>query len=56
MGSTLSFEYKEAIPRLQLIADTISRKIVLSTIDNAKTAQQLAVEKNLPVSSIHKKY
>jgi hypothetical protein len=56
MGSTLSFEYKEAIPRLQLIADTISRKIILSIIDIAKTAQQLAVEKNLPVSSIHKKY
>jgi len=56
MGSTLSFEYKEAIPLLQLIPDTISRKIILSTIDIAKTAQQLTVEKNLSVSSIHKKY
>jgi hypothetical protein len=26
MGSTLSFEYKEAIPHLQLIPDTISGK------------------------------
>jgi hypothetical protein len=56
MGSTLSFEYKEAIPHLQLIPDTISGKILLSTIDIAKTAQQLTVEKNLQASSIHKKY
>jgi hypothetical protein len=56
MGSTLSFEYKEAMPRLQLIADTISRKIILSTLDIAKTDQQLILEKNLSVSSIHKKY
>jgi hypothetical protein len=56
MGSTLSFEYKEAIPHLQLIADTLSRKTLLSTIDIAKTAQQLTLEKNLPVSSKHKEY
>jgi hypothetical protein len=56
MGGTLSFEYKEAIPHLQLIADTISHKIILSTIDIAKTAQQIALEKNLLVSSTYKKY
>jgi hypothetical protein len=50
MGSTLSYEYKEVIPRLQLIADTVSPMIVLSTIDNARTAQTIALEKNLLVS------
>jgi hypothetical protein len=55
MDSTLSFEHDEAIPRLQLLAD-ISHKIILSTIDIAKTAQQIALENNLPVSSTYKKY
>ncbi len=55
MGGTLSFEYDEAIPRLQLLADIISHKIILSTIDIAKTAQQIALENNLPVSSTYKK-
>jgi hypothetical protein len=58
MGSTLSFEYDEAIPRLQLVADIHSPKIIilLSTIDIAKTAQQIALENNLPISSISKQY
>ena len=55
MGSTLSFEYDEAIPRLQLLADVVSHKIILSTIDIAKTAQQIALENNLPISSTYKK-
>ena len=46
MGSTLSYEYKEVIPRLQLIADTVSPIIVLSTIDDAKTIQIIASENN----------
>jgi hypothetical protein len=49
MGSTLSFEYKEVIPRLQLIADTVSPGIVLSAADSARTAQTLALENNLIV-------
>jgi hypothetical protein len=57
MGSTLSFKYKDAIPRLQLIADTVSDKIILSsTIDIANTVQQIALENNLPISSTYKKY
>jgi hypothetical protein len=57
MGSTLSFEYDEAILRLQLIADIVSHKIILlSTIDIAKTAQQIALENNLPISSTYKQY
>jgi hypothetical protein len=58
MGSTLSFKYKDAIPHFQLIADTVSDKIILSssTIDVAKTAQQIALENNLPISSTYKNY
>jgi hypothetical protein len=50
MGSTLSYEYKEVIPRLQLIADTVSPIIALSTIDNARTTQMIASENNFLVS------
>ena len=50
MGSTLSFEYKEVIPRLQqLIADAVSPGIVLSAVDSERTAQTLALENNLLV-------
>jgi hypothetical protein len=55
MGRTLSFEYDDAIPRLQLLADSVSHKIILATIDVAKTAQHIALENNLPVSSTYKK-
>jgi hypothetical protein len=55
MGRTLSFEYDEAIPRLELLADVVSHKIILATIDIAKTAQQIALENNLPISSTYKK-
>jgi hypothetical protein len=56
MGRILSFENNEAIPRLQLLADIVSHKIILATIDIARTAQQIALENNLPVSSRQKKY
>jgi hypothetical protein len=56
MGSTLSFEYKEAIPHLQLIADIICHIIILSTIYIAKTTQEIAWENSLPISSTQKKY
>jgi hypothetical protein len=57
MGSTLSFEYKDAIPHLRLIADTLFDKIILSSlIDIAKTALQTASENNLPISSTYKKF
>jgi hypothetical protein len=57
MGSTLLSKYKDAIPHFQLIANTVSDKIILSsTIDIAKTAQQIALENNLPISSTYKKY
>jgi hypothetical protein len=47
MGSTLSFECKEVIPRLQLISDTVSPGIVLSAVGSARTPQTLALENNL---------
>jgi hypothetical protein len=56
MGSPLSSGYKEAILGLQLLAGIVSQKIILSTIDIAKTAQQIALENNLPISSTYKKY
>jgi hypothetical protein len=53
MGSTMSLEHIDAIPHLQLIAEIVSDKIILSssTFDTAKTAQQIALENNLPISS-----
>jgi hypothetical protein len=56
MGKTLSFEYNEAIPRLQLLADIVSHKIILATIDIAKTAQQIAFDNNIPVSPAYQKH
>jgi hypothetical protein len=57
MGRIMSFENnEEAIPRLQLLADIVSHKIILATIDIAKTAQQIALENNLTLSFRQKKY
>lgn len=54
-SNILTFEYEEALPRLQVLADVISHKIILSIIEDAKTAQQIAVENDLPLSSTYKK-
>ena len=51
----LTFRYEDAIPCLQVLSDIVSHKIILSTIDAAKTAQQIASENDLPVSSTYKK-
>jgi hypothetical protein len=56
MGRIMLFENNKTVPRLQLLADIVSHKIILATIDIGKTAQQIALENNLPVSSRHKKY
>ena len=53
--NVLTFEYEEAIPRLQVLADIVSHKIILSTIEEGKTAQQIALENELPLSSTYKK-
>ena len=54
-SNILTFEYEEALPRLQVLADAMSHKIILSTIEDAKTAQQIAFENDLPLSSTYKK-
>jgi hypothetical protein len=57
MGSTLSVEYKDAIPCFQLIIDVVSHKIIilLSIIEIAKSAQQIALENDLLISSTYNK-
>jgi hypothetical protein len=58
MGSTLSVEYKDAIPCFQLIIDVVvSHKIIilLSIIEIAKWAQQIALENDLLISSTYNK-
>jgi hypothetical protein len=55
MGSTLSFERRDAIPHLQVTVYIVSDKIILSsTNDIANTAQQIPLENNLPISSTYK--
>ena len=54
MGS-LTFENGQAVPLLQELADRISHAIILSTIDIPRTAQQIALENSLPISSTYKK-
>jgi hypothetical protein len=54
-SNTLTFDYEEALPRLHVLADVVSHKIILSTIEEAKTAQQIALENELPLSSTYKK-
>jgi hypothetical protein len=58
MGSTWLFKHKDAIPHLHLIINIVYYKIILlsSTIDIAKTAQQIALKNNLPISSIYRPY
>jgi hypothetical protein len=60
MGSTLSVEYKDAIPYLQLVKDIVSNIIIislLSTIEITKTAdQQIALKNNPPISSTYAQY
>lgn len=44
-----------AMPILQELVDGVSHRIVISTIDTAKTAAQVSVENSLPLSSTYKK-
>lgn len=56
MGSTLSFKYKDAIPSLHVIADTVFYTKILSTISILKTAQQVAFENNISLSPAYQKH
>ena len=56
MGKTISVQYYDATPSFQLLSDVLCHKIILSTIDIAKTAQQIALENGLAVSTTCKNY
>jgi hypothetical protein len=56
MGSTLSFKHKDAIPSLHVIADAVSYMKILSTTSILNTAQQIAFQNNIPVSSAYQKH
>jgi len=49
------FNSDQTLAILQELADSISQKIILSTISIAKHAQQLSSENDLPLSSTYKK-
>ena len=54
--NALSFDdHKVAMPLLQELVDGVSHRIVMSTIDSAKTAAQVSAENSLPLSSTYKK-
>ena len=47
--------HNTAMPLLQELVDSISYRLIISTIDRPKTAAQVAVENDLPLSSTYKK-
>jgi hypothetical protein len=51
----LSFDNHTAMPLMQELIDGVSHRIVMSTIDSAKTAAQLSADNSLPLSSTYKK-
>jgi hypothetical protein len=54
--NVLSFDSHEAaMPLLQELVDGASHRIVMSTIDSARTAAQISAENGLPLSSTYKK-
>lgn len=53
--NVLTFDSHNAIPLAQELVDGISHRIVISAIDVAKTAAQIASENSLPLSSTYKK-
>jgi predicted transcriptional regulator len=54
--NALTFDsHTTAMPLLQELVDGISYRLIMSTIDTAKTAAQVSVENNLPLSSTYKK-
>ena len=51
----ISSDDQNDIPILQELADRIACRIIISTIDSAKTVSQIRQENKLPLSSIYKK-
>ncbi|MGB7955961.1 MAG: hypothetical protein WCF23_18460 [Candidatus Nitrosopolaris sp.] len=48
-------DYHNAIPILQELGDKVTFRIIISTIDSAKTVSQIHEENKIPLSSIYKK-
>jgi len=54
--NALTFDSHDvAMPLLQELVDGVSHRIIMSTIDAAKTAAQVSLENSLPLSSTYKK-
>lgn len=54
--NVLSFDsHATAMPLLQELVDGISYRIIMSTVDTARTAAQVSAENGLPLSSTYKK-
>jgi hypothetical protein len=53
MGPPISLKYYKVTPSFQLLSDIISHKIILSAIEIAKTARQIALENDLVVSTTY---
>lgn len=54
--NALTFDsHATTIPLLQELVDGVSYRLIMSTIDTPKTAAQVSVENNLPLSSTYKK-
>ncbi len=54
--NVLTFDdHSTAMPLLQELVDGMSYRIIMSTIDDAKTAIQISLENSLPLSSTYKK-
>jgi hypothetical protein len=48
-------DYHNAIPILQELGDKVAFRVIISTIDSAKTVSQIHEENRDPLSSIYKK-
>ncbi|HVX02975.1 MAG TPA: hypothetical protein VHA09_07445 [Nitrososphaera sp.] len=54
--NALTFDsHATAMPLLQELVDGVSYRLIMSTIDTSKTAAQVSIENNLPLSSTYKK-
>jgi hypothetical protein len=53
--SNLIYNDHNAIPLLQEIIEYVSYRIIMSTIENAKTVPEISLENRLPLSSTYKK-
>lgn len=55
MRELLAPEHQDPTTMFLELADKISQRVIMSTVDEAKPAQQIALENSLPLSSTYKK-